>query len=232
MGESRLELGQLIIEIEERHGDSSIQRVTDAVIVGARLSEMGDDLVGHFVAEARAGGSSWADIGEAIGVTRQAAQKRFVGGRRPKSRSWSLFTRFGERPREIVRGAVSVARSMGADHVETTHLVLSLTDDDAGVTARALAGTGVRLSDVRRSAGLDPHGTASAGKGHVPFDVDMKKTLELSLREAIRAGKRSIGEEHILLGLLRNAGCPGERALSENGVTRGDIEAWCDENLG
>ncbi|MFZ0013700.1 MAG: Clp protease N-terminal domain-containing protein [Acidimicrobiia bacterium] len=232
MNESRFELDRLIGEVEEHHGDSALQRITEAVIVGARLSELGDDLVGHFVAEARAAGSSWADIGEAMGVTRQAAQKRFVGGRPPKSRSWSLFTRFGERPREIVRGAVSVARSMGADHVETTHLVLSLTDDDRGVTARALADTGVRLSDVRRSAGLGRSETARSGKGHVPFDAAMKKTLELSLREAIRAGKRSIGEEHILLGLLRNVGCPGERALSDNGATREDIEEWCDENLG
>jgi ATP-dependent Clp protease ATP-binding subunit ClpA len=39
--------------------------------------------------------------------------------------------------------------------------------------------------------------------GHVPFSPRAKKVLELSLREALRLKHRSIGTEHILLGLIR-----------------------------
>jgi hypothetical protein len=40
--------------------------------------------------------------------------------------------------------------------------------------------------------------------GHIRFAGSSKKVLELSLREAIRAGAREIRSEHIALGLLRS----------------------------
>ncbi|MEE2059402.1 Clp protease N-terminal domain-containing protein [Rhodococcus artemisiae] len=40
--------------------------------------------------------------------------------------------------------------------------------------------------------------------GHIPFDRNAKKTLELSLREAIAHHDRSIGSEHIILGVIRS----------------------------
>ncbi|CAN5193317.1 hypothetical protein BH20ACT22_BH20ACT22_03430 [soil metagenome] len=43
----------------------------------------------------------------------------------------------------------------------------------------------------------------SCGEGHIPFTPRAKKTLELSLREALALGHGYIGTEHILLGLLR-----------------------------
>ena len=41
------------------------------------------------------------------------------------------------------------------------------------------------------------------GRGHVRFGRGAKKVLELSVREAIRAGCREIRSEHIALGVLR-----------------------------
>jgi hypothetical protein len=35
-------------------------------------------LIGHFVDQARRSGASWTEIGKSMGVTKQAAQKRFV----------------------------------------------------------------------------------------------------------------------------------------------------------
>lgn len=43
----------------------------------AALSTVIDDLLQEAVAEARADGYSWADIGSALGMTRQAAQQRY-----------------------------------------------------------------------------------------------------------------------------------------------------------
>jgi ATP-dependent Clp protease ATP-binding subunit ClpA len=39
--------------------------------------------------------------------------------------------------------------------------------------------------------------------GHIPFSRDAKKVLELSLREALTRGDRSIEAGHVLLGVLR-----------------------------
>ena len=51
---------------------------------------------------------------------------------------------------------------------------------------------------ARRSAGA-----RSAPSGHIPFTPRAKKTLELSLREALAIKHNYIGTEHILLGLIR-----------------------------
>ncbi|WP_290059551.1 Clp protease N-terminal domain-containing protein [Amycolatopsis solani] len=45
-----------------------------------------------------------------------------------------------------------------------------------------------------------------AKRGHVPFTAQSKKTLELSLKEAVRMGDKHLGQEHILLALAQQRG--------------------------
>ena len=59
-----------------------LEQLTDAVLAAESLGEIADHLIGHFVDQARRSGASWTDIGKCMGVTKQAAQKRFV----PKAR--------------------------------------------------------------------------------------------------------------------------------------------------
>ena len=89
--------------------------------------------------------------------------------------------------------------------------------------AEALAALGIDLDAVREKVeeafgpgALDKGGPRRRG-GHIPFSKEAKKTLELSLREAIRLKDRSIGTEHILLGILRAEG-EGHAALRALGV--------------
>jgi Clp amino terminal domain, pathogenicity island component len=232
MTENQPRLEQMIAMLNTQfEDDDDLQRLTEAVILGARLQELGDDLVTHFVGEARVSGASWADIGDAMGVTRQAAQKRFVGSRSGRGRAWSLFKRFGDRPRRVVREAVGVAQEMGDDRVGTEHLLLALTSDGEGLTARAIRDLGGDLTKVRDDAGQSRPRDASARRRHIRFDDDAKKTLELSLREAIKSERASIEEEHIVTAILRNEGCAGEVALRSNGIGRRDFEAWVEHNV-
>ena len=80
-----------------------------------------------------------------------------------------------------------------------------------GLDGEALASIGVDLDEIRRRA------EANFGPGalerrrrpkgsHVPFTAEGKKALELALREAIALGDREIGDEHVLLGVLREGG--------------------------
>lgn len=55
-------------------------------------------------------------------------------------------------------------------------------------------------------------------QGHIPFTPRAKKTLELSLREALALGHRYIGTEHILLGVLREGQGMAALLLSGAGV--------------
>ena len=45
-----------------------------------------------------------------------------------------------------------------------------------------------------------------AKRGHIPFTTQSKKTLELSLKEAVRLGDKHLGQEHILLALAQQRG--------------------------
>ncbi|MGI8901467.1 MAG: hypothetical protein ACR2HA_11190 [Nocardioides sp.] len=70
-------LGDLIEAIKKVHSDA-LDQLADAVIAADHLGEVADHLIGHFVDHARRSGASWTDIGRSMGVTKQAAQKRFV----------------------------------------------------------------------------------------------------------------------------------------------------------
>jgi ATP-dependent Clp protease ATP-binding subunit ClpA len=115
----------------------------------------------------------------------------------------------------------------------------------------ALAALGIDLDDVRRTvdarfgsgalaraASPEPrrrwfrrrrHDRHRPPTGHIPFDAGAKKALELSLREALRLGHRSIGTEHVALGLLRGGDGLASAALVRRGATiaglRAEIEA-------
>src|SRR5436189_5910898 len=87
-----------------------LDQLADAMMVGEHLGEVADHLIGHFVDQARRSGASWTDIGKCMGVTKQAAQKRFV----PKSDTVPMnpeegFTRFTPRARNAVAAAQTAA---------------------------------------------------------------------------------------------------------------------------
>jgi ATP-dependent Clp protease ATP-binding subunit ClpA len=66
--------------------------------------------------------------------------------------------------------------------------------------------------------------------GHIPFDRNAKKALELSLREAIAHRDRSIGSEHMMLGLLRSDDT-ATRSLIEAHVTQDRLRQMMTERL-
>src|ERR1700733_12012834 len=73
-------LDDLIDAITAAHSDA-LEQLSGAVIVADHLGDIADHLIGHFVDQARRSGASWTEIGKSMGVTKQAARKRFV----PKS---------------------------------------------------------------------------------------------------------------------------------------------------
>src|SRR3954447_23422002 len=96
-------LDDLIDHVLARHPDAdALTRVGDAAMTAGELSELADHLVGHFVDQAPRSGASWTDIGQSMGVTKQAAQQRFVpraGEVEPELFAGGRFSRFTERAR-------------------------------------------------------------------------------------------------------------------------------------
>src|SRR5919198_1221261 len=93
-------LDDLIAYVKAQHADGSpLDHLSAAVGAADQLGDLADHLIGHFVDQARRAGASWTEIGQSMGVSKQAAQKRFVPreGAEPRSSAGSLFGRFTDR---------------------------------------------------------------------------------------------------------------------------------------
>jgi ATP-dependent Clp protease ATP-binding subunit ClpA len=186
------------------------------------LRGVGEEVLDRFVAEARAAGCSWTDVGSALGVTKQAAQQRFPAGG-PLS-SWP------DGVTDTVRAAMVTAqeeaRYLGHNYIGNEHLVLGLLAQGDGVAADVLSGLGVtRAAIIGRTR--EVVGTGSPRRWEaLGVTPRLKRTLELARAEARRLGHRCVGTEHVLLGiarldegvaaqLLRELGAPPVRVREE-----------------
>ncbi|NGN69049.1 ATP-dependent Clp protease ATP-binding subunit [Streptomyces sp. A7024] len=240
MDANPVRLNELIDLVKRLHPEADpLTHLEDAVVVSTRLEELADHLIGHFVDQARTAGASWTDIGQHLGVSKQAAQKRFVAkdGDDLTKTAFS-FERYTLRARQVVVEAQAAARRYGHEQVRTEHLVLGLLQEPEGLAAKAMNAQGSAVAMVREAYEAE-FGLATDDNGAAPdrpvklsdaeattFSGGAKKTLQLALREALRLGHNYIGTEHILLGLLRNEGSDGAKVLADLGITRQGSEDY------
>ncbi|MCF3120925.1 ATP-dependent Clp protease ATP-binding subunit [Streptomyces arenae] len=224
-------LDDLIDAIKKVHTDA-LDQLQDAVIAADHLGDIADHLIGHFVDQARRSGASWTDIGKSMGVTRQAAQKRFVPkkqGESPDLDPSQGFSRFTDRAKRALMAAQDEAKAAEHDEIRTEHLVLGLLSEPEALAAKAIVAQGLRLEDVRAAAVDALPATAPEVPPLVPYDADARKVLELTFREALRLGHNYIGTEHLLLALLEHE--DGSGPLTEAGVDKAATAAAITEAL-
>ncbi|WP_405639497.1 Clp protease N-terminal domain-containing protein [Streptomyces uncialis] len=219
-------LDDLIDAIKTAHPDT-LEQLTSAVVAADHLGEVADHLIGHFVDQARRGGASWSDIGRSMGVTRQAAQKRFVPknpGEPPALDPGQGFSRFTVPARNVVTVAHNDARAAGNDQVGTVHLILGLITEPRSLGTRAITAQGVGLDALKEAARAALPPAAEDVPDLVPYDAGAKKALELTFREALRLGHNYVGTEHLLLALLEFE--DGRGVLSAAGVAKAAAEEF------
>ncbi|HEY7484526.1 MAG TPA: Clp protease N-terminal domain-containing protein [Streptosporangiaceae bacterium] len=129
-----------------------------------------------------------------------------------------MFERFSDRARRVVVLAQDEARDLGHDYIGTEHLLLGLLHDGAGTACQVLARLQVTPEAVREKVGEHVSPGGEKMRGHVPFSAPAKKSLELSLREALQLGHNYIGSGHLLLGLIREERGTAAVVLAELGV--------------
>jgi ATP-dependent Clp protease ATP-binding subunit ClpA len=157
-----------------------------------------------------------------------------------------VFERFTQEARQVVVAAQEEARGLRADEIAPVHLLLAIAGcggpgghvlDAAGLTpgrlrsaaapagdpldADALAALGVDLAQVRAAVeaafgpgALDPPGTSS----HIRFAAGSKRSLEESLRHAVRHRDRRIDSGSLLAGVLAVDDPVVSRVLRQLGV--------------
>ncbi|RRQ69761.1 Clp protease [Streptomyces griseofuscus] len=221
-------LDDLIEAIKKVH-PKPLDQLQDAVLAADHLGDVADHLIGHFVDQARRSGASWTEIGKSMGVTRQAAQKRFVPKESADLDPGQGFNRYTPRARNVVMAAHSEAVAARNPEGRPEHLVLGLLAEPEGIAAKAITAQDVPLDAVREAATAALPPGAEEVPDLVPYGPEAKKVLELTFREALRLGHNYIGTEHILLALLEHEN--GAGVLSGLGVTKAAAEEYVDRVL-
>lgn len=224
-----IRLDDLIEAIKKAHAQP-LEQLQDAVIAADHLGDVADHLIGHFVDQARRSGASWTEIGKSMGVTRQAAQKRFV----PKGETNDLdpgqgFGRYTPRARSAVMAGHNEAVAARNPEGRPEHLVLGLLTEPDGLAAKAIIAQGVPLDTVRQAATAALPPASDEVPDLIPYSPDAKKVLELTFREALRLGHNYIGTEHVLLALIEFEN--GEGVLSGLGLRKEAVESWVTDAL-
>jgi hypothetical protein len=194
MSPLNISLADLIARMDaELPETDNLARISEAQLRAHTLADLGEQLVGHYVGQAKQAGASWTQIGEAIGVSKQAAQQRWVP---------PIFDRFTDRARHVVVLAQEAARARKHHHIGTEHLLLGLLGEPDGVAGRvlaALAGSTEAVADAVDGR-LEP-GTENS-PARIPFTPKGKETLEQAMVQAKELDHNYVGTEHLLLGLL------------------------------
>ncbi|MET9349406.1 Clp protease N-terminal domain-containing protein [Streptomyces termitum] len=222
-----IRLDELIEAIKKVHPDT-LDQLSGAVIAADYLGEIADHLIGHFVDQARRSGASWTDIGRSMGVTRQAAQKRFVP-KDPDAEKMDPnagFSRFTPRARNVVVASQNEAVAARNGEIVPAHLVLGLLAEPEGIAVHWITTRGVTAEQVREAAEAVLPPAVEEPPSLVPYDAAAKKVLELTFREALRLGHNYVGTEHVLLALLEHEDGTGvlsglglEKAAAERDIT-------------
>src|ERR1051326_5056953 len=196
-------LGDLVDTVIRHHPDGdALARLSEAVSVSEQIGQVADQLVGYFVDAARKAGATWAEIGTAMGVTRQAVQKRFVlKAAAVGALDEDVFERFTPRARAVISASEQEARAAGHEYLGTEHIVLGLLSQPQGLAAEYLAQR-TTPEQLRAAVGEVLGPRSDTVPEQLTYTPRGKRAVELGLTEARRLGHEYVGTEHLLLGVL------------------------------
>src|SRR5215212_3618915 len=213
---SGVRVDQLAAIVDERADGDAVAALRAAVDVADDVRSVAEELLDRYVAAAREDGRSWSEIGATLGVSKQAAQQRFVSTPVDPT-AWPKD--FDEDARAVVHAAQRHARSFRHRYLGTEHLLLALTTDSglAGTTLAQLgAGTAEVTERIRAVVGQG-HSSKTATLGISPRT---KRVLEAAGNEARRLGHRcAIAPEHLLLALSAHSDAAAAQLLRDLGVS-------------
>ena len=208
-------LQELIESVQaDSPGAEALLQLSQASKTVGDLEQIGDALLGHFVDKCRRSGHSWSEISGALGVSKQAAHKRFTFDA-------PTFERFTERARVVISQSEGEAHRLGHGFVGTEHILLALVGVTEGLGMRVLEEAGISKAMVEEKIlALIKRGSASE-QGTLPFTPRAKAVLRRAEEEALRLGHNYVGTEHLLLGLVGDENSVAAKVLVDLRVSYG-----------
>jgi ClpX C4-type zinc finger/Clp amino terminal domain, pathogenicity island component len=219
---------ELVDAVRQQTPSAPLDRVEAALTVGEQLTSCADELIGQFVEEARREGCSWTEIGQRIGVSKQAARQRFEDPRRRAPQTWRLNAAAGG----CLEAARREAAADGAAEVGTHHQLIGLFHE--GVAAAVLEEMGVRAEAVRDAARELFPGGAGALPGERPpqESAEAREAVRRAGAIAQRSGHGDISTEHLLAALVLDPDARARRVLNHLGVNIAAIKKALDGYVG
>jgi hypothetical protein len=211
-------LRQVIQLIEgETAGSNSLARLRASLNLVRELEEIGDATLGYFVDQARHAGHSWSDIGNALGVSKQAAQQKHTVPTPPDLMA-PTFAPFTPRALNVVKAAEDIARKWGHSYIGTEHLLLALYEEPDGIAAQILVESKLPADRATAAVQLLVVEGSGAPEGKLPLTPKAKSAFSGALAASSDMGHSYIGTEHLLMGLHRQEGMARD-VLSQAGLT-------------
>jgi len=171
-----------------------LTRISEARLRAQTLSDLGDQLLDHYVSKAKRVGASWSEIGDAIGCPN-----------RPPSNATHRRVREVLRPEPAQHVlAQEAARTHKHDFIGTEHILLGLLGEPRGLAYEVLVAKTESEQHIRDAIeeAMPPAGT-KALRGHIAFRPESKEAIEQARRARPTSATTGSGTEHTLLGLIR-----------------------------
>jgi ATP-dependent Clp protease ATP-binding subunit ClpC len=135
-----------------------------------------------------------------------------------------MFERFDESARRTLFFARYEASEFGSMAIETEHMLMGLIREARGIVA------GVLTPDVRAAMQNDIRRRVQtrekiATSVEIPFSAETKRALQYASEEADGLKHSHIGNEHLLLGLMRESDTVAGSVLQAQGFTLPEVRA-------
>ena len=124
---------------------------------------------------------------------------------------------FTQRAESAIENARTAARELGHSWIGSEHLLLGILSEKDSLGARVLLRCGVGAAALRRRIEKE-RGRGCPGACAQGLSREARRVMEKAAQEAGRAGRSTIGTEHILLAMLREEDCDALRLLKAEGV--------------
>ncbi len=124
-----------------------------------------------------------------------------------------------ERARRTLFFARYEGARAGASVIESEHVLLGLLREGDELVEQLLGRFQLDSASLRSELAVSFTGAESPAPGELPLSDECRRILMLAAHEAEVQGQMAVGNEHLLLGMLRLEGCAAARILMAHGLS-------------